>query len=277
MNDTTSHLTVRFARLPRRGLLLGLSASRVACIALAALVLIPAMFIASTLGAVVTAPLWGALVALAFVRTGGRHAIEALPTSAHYGLRRATGQTKYRAHPAKPRPAGSLALPGDAAAMRFLIDETTGTPVLHDPHAQTLTVAAVVSHPAYVLLAPEEQARRVHGWGRALASLAHTGTGTRVQVLEISLPDAGRGITGWWDTHGVRSPDQWAVREYEALMKTAAPAASTHRTLIAISLDLHAARSHIRQAGRGLAGAIAFLRQEMTSFEAACAPQTCGW
>ncbi|OFE16179.1 hypothetical protein BA895_20030 [Humibacillus sp. DSM 29435] len=268
MIDTTSHLTVRFARLPRRGLLLGLSASRVACIALAALVLIPAMFIASTFGAIVTAPLWGVLVALAFVRTGGRPAIEALPTSAHFGLRRATGQTKYRARPAKPRPAGSLALPGDAAAMRFLIDETSSTAVLHDPHAQTLTVAAVVSHPAYVLLAPEEQARRVHGWGRTLASLAHTGTGTRVQVLEISLPDAGRGITGWWDTHGVRSPDQWAVREYEALMKTAAPAASTHRTLIAISLDLHAARGHIRQAGRGLAGAVAFLRQEMTSFEA---------
>ncbi|TQM61729.1 SCO6880 family protein [Humibacillus xanthopallidus] len=268
MIDTTTPFTVRFARLPRRGLLLGLSASRVACIAIAALVLIPAMFVASTLGAIATAPIWGALVALAFVRRGGRPAIEALPTAAHFGLRRASGQTKWRARPAKPRPAGTLALPGDAAAMRFLVDEKSGTAVLHEPHAQSLTVAAVVSHPAYVLLAPEEQARRVHGWGRALAGLAHRGTGTRVQVLEISLPDAGRGITGWWDTHGVKSRDQWAVREYEALMKTAAPAASTHRTLVAISLDLRAARTHIRQSGRGLAGAVACLRQEMTSFEA---------
>ena len=77
MIDTTTPFTVRFARLPRRGLLLGLSASRVACIALAALVLIPAMFVASTFGAIVTAPIWGALVALAFVRWGGRPAIEA--------------------------------------------------------------------------------------------------------------------------------------------------------------------------------------------------------
>ena len=54
MTDTTKDFTVRFARLPRRGLLLGLSAPRVACIGLAALVLVPAMFTASTFGAIVT-------------------------------------------------------------------------------------------------------------------------------------------------------------------------------------------------------------------------------
>jgi hypothetical protein len=269
MTDTTTRpFTIRFARLPRRGLLLGFSASRLACIALAAAVLIPAMFIGNTTGALITTPMWVGLIALAFVRVGGKAAIEALPTAAHYALRRATGQTKYRTRPEKPRPSGTLALPGDAAAMRFLLDEKTDTAILHDPHAQTLTVAAVVSHPAYVLLSPEEQERRVHGWGRALASLASSGTGTRVQVMELSLPDAGRGITGWWDSHGIRKPGQWAVHEYERLMKTAAPSASTHRTMVAIALDLRAARAHIRQAGRGLDGAVAFLRQEMTSFEA---------
>ena len=114
------------------------------------------MFTASTFGAIVTAPVWASLLGLAFVRWGGRPAVEALPTAAHFLSRRATGQTKYRARPAKPRPAGTLALPGDAAAMRFLLDEKTGTAILHDPHAQTLTVAALVSHPAYVLLAPDE-------------------------------------------------------------------------------------------------------------------------
>jgi hypothetical protein len=192
--------------------------------------------------------------------------VEALPTGAHYATRAASTQTKYRARPETPRPTGTLALPGDAASLRFLLDKD-GTAMLHDPHAQTLTVAGLLSHPAYVLLSPEEQARRVHGWGRALAALASSGTGTRVQVLEISLPDAGRGITGWWDQHGLKSPKQWAVIEYERLMKTAAPAASTHRTLVALSLDLRLAHAHIRQAGRGIRGATAFLRQEMTSFE----------
>lgn len=266
--NTNTPFTVRFARLPRRGLLLGLSAPRVACVALACAVLVPALFTAGPLGVAVTSPAWAGLVALAFVRWAGRPAIEAVPTAAHFLVRRATGQHRFRARPAKPRPAGSLTLPGDTAALRFLIDEKSGTAVLHDPHEQTLTVAALVQHPAYVLLSPQEQARRVHGWGRALASLASSGSGTRVQVLEVALPDAGRGITGWWQANGDRQPGQWAVKQYQRLMDAAAPTSSSHRTIIALALDLRAARAHIRASGRGLRGAVAFLRQEMTSFEA---------
>lgn len=66
--NTQKSFTVRFARLPRRGLLLGLSAPRVACLALAVVVLIPSMFTAGPLGAALTSPIWGGLVALAFLR-----------------------------------------------------------------------------------------------------------------------------------------------------------------------------------------------------------------
>jgi hypothetical protein len=94
-----------------------------------------------------------------------------------------------------------MALPGDAAALRFHIDADTGTAMVHDPHDGTLTAVALVRHPAYVLLSPDEQARRVHGWGRGLASLANAGAIARIQVLEISLPDSGAGITGCWEDH----------------------------------------------------------------------------
>ena len=197
MTDSTSApATVRFARLPRAGLLLGLSAARVACIAAAAAVLIPSLFMAGPTGLGLTTPLWAVALALAFVRYQGRPLIESIPTVAHFLVRRASGQTRFRVRPGRPRPAGTLALPGDAAALRFLIDEESGTAMVHDPHAQTLTAAAVIRHPAYVLLSADEQARRVHGWSRALAHLASTGTGARIQILEISQPDAGH-VSGW--------------------------------------------------------------------------------
>ena len=75
--------------------------------------------------------------------------------------RRAQGQTRYAVRPDKPRPAGTLALPGDAAALRWLEDSATDAVMVHDPHGQTLTAVARVSHPAYVLLSPDEQLRRV--------------------------------------------------------------------------------------------------------------------
>src|SRR5207302_8237051 len=155
----------------------------------------------------------------------------------HCGVRHALGQASFLARPSAPRPAGTMALPGDAASMRFLIDES-GAVMVHDPHAQTMTAVAHVTHPAFVLLSPDSQSQRVSGWSRVLAGLAASGTCARVQVLETALPDSGHGINGWWQNHGTHDTAQWAVREYDELMATAAPSASIHRTLIALVLDL---------------------------------------
>ncbi|MFC8501279.1 SCO6880 family protein [Pedococcus sp. NPDC057267] len=268
MTDTTSRVpTVRFAGLPRRGLLLGLSGIRVACLAIAIATMVGGLVTAGQAGLAETAPAWVAFAALTFGRWQERPAAEALLTAAHFLARRAMRQSRFRARIDRPRPVGTLALPGDAASLRFHLDPTTGAAMVHDPHAHTLTAVAHVSHPAYVLMSADEQARRVHGWGRALASLAATGTGTRIQVLETTLPDAGAGITSWWETQGARDGG-WAAEQYEELMRTVVPATATHRTLVAVGLDLRRARTHLWQAGRGIAAAAGFLRQEMTAFEA---------
>lgn len=268
MTDTTPPHTVRFARLPRGGILLGLTTAQLVCIGLAATILVPAMLTRGALGAAITSLAWAPLTVLAFGTWQGRRLVDTAPTYAHYLARSALGQRRYLARPNQPRPSGTLALPGDAARLRFLLDDT-GTAMLHDPHEATLTAVAHIRHPAYVLLAPEEQAARVHGWGRALAGIGNAG-GVRIQVLEQTLPDAGQGIVGWWHTHRPNpfaGAPRWPVEQYDQLMDTAVPSTSTHRTLIALTLDLRATRSHIRQAGRGLAGAAALLRQEMTSLE----------
>jgi len=186
---------VRFGRRSSRGLLLGFSAARIACIATAAAVFIVSLLIAGIVGTAATATVWVALLVAAFVPWAGSPIIEMVPTAAHFLARRAQEQTRYAVRPGKPRPAGTLSLPGDAAALRWLSDAGTGAVMVHDPHEQTLTAVARVSHPAYVLLSPDEQSRRVQGWGRALAGLAASGTCARVQILESAQPDSGLGIS----------------------------------------------------------------------------------
>jgi hypothetical protein len=253
---------VRFGRLPRRGLILGLSAPRVACVAGTATTLIPTLTWLGVAGALMSMPLWIGFLVLAFAPWNGAPAIETLPTAGRFLTRRQQGQTRFRARPDAPRPAGTLALPGDVAALRFHLDDQSGAAMVHDPHEQTLTAVALVQHAAYVLMSPEEQARRVHGWGRTLAALAN-GSCARIQVLESSLPDSGRTITGWWDSQGSKDDDNWAARQYQELMRASAPSAATHRTLMALAVDLKGARSAIRRSGRGIRGAAAVLRQEM--------------
>ena len=72
MAETTiPPLTVRFPRLARRGVILGLSGVQVGCIGAGLLLLVLAVFIAGVIGLVLIAPLVVALMAGAVVRVGG--------------------------------------------------------------------------------------------------------------------------------------------------------------------------------------------------------------
>ena len=82
--------------------------------------------------------------------------------------------------------------------------------MVHDPHRQTLSAVVRVSHPAYVLLSPDDQARRVTAWSRVLAGLAATGSCAGVQILESTLPDPGQGVRDWYAAHG-RRDGSWAA------------------------------------------------------------------
>src|SRR3546814_9293830 len=73
--------------------------------------------------------------------------------------------------------------------------------MVHDPHRSTLTAIVAVSHPAFILLDPLEQERRVTGWGRVLATACRSGRLACLQIMERTLPDSGKGLAEWWHQH----------------------------------------------------------------------------
>ncbi|HET9072097.1 MAG TPA: SCO6880 family protein [Acidimicrobiales bacterium] len=260
-----SEATYRFGRRSSRGLILGFSAPRVAALGVAVGLAVAGLFTARGLGLAVTAVVWAPLAATAFVRVGGRPAVEWAATATHYGLRRAAGQTEYRSRlPQRPRPAGTLALPGDAAALRFHHDPASGAVMVHDPHRRTLTAAVGVAHPAFVLLDVDDRVARVARWGRVYAMLAQTGAIAAVQVLEQTVPDPSTGQDDWYATHGT-GDGSWPDRQYRALLDQVRLAAGTHRSTLAVSLDLRAAGRAAKAAGGGITGAAAVLRADMAT------------
>lgn len=148
------------------------------------------------------------------------------------------------------------------------LDPETGAVMVHDPHNATLTALLEVSHPAFVLLDPGEQERRVHAWGRVLATTCRSNTIARLQVLERTLPDSGTGLAQWWETHG-HNDGSWVADIYKDLIDRAGPAGERHVTTISLALDMRAATRPIRSAGGGIKGAAAVLRQEMTTLTSA--------
>jgi len=263
---SSTGVSVRFGRRPARGLLLGFSSPRCAAIGTALVVVVAAMFFAGIFGLAVTAWLWLALGASAFVRVGGQTAIEWVPVAGRFALRRLAGQHQFRARVTRPRPEGSLALPGDGAGFRLWADQVSGAAMVHDPHRQTLTAVLRVSHPAFVLLSASDQAARVGGWGRALASLAQAGTCAAIQVCEATVPDPGTGVTAWWAQHGHHGAG-WAAEQYATLLETARLASSAHRSTVSLALDMRAAARQVKANGRGVKGAAAVLRADMANLE----------
>lgn len=183
-------------------------------------------------------------------------------------LRAARGQLIYRRRILRPRPVGTLALPGDAAALREWHDPETGAVMVHDPHEQTLTAIVAISHPAFALVDPGEQQRRVQAWGRVLASTCRSRRIARIQVNERTLPDSGTGLAEWWQRHGT-DDDSWAANTYRELIDRAGPAGERHATTISLAIDLNAAARQVRANGGGIRGAATVLRHEMTSLSGA--------
>lgn len=207
-------------------------------------------------------------VGVGFLAVGGRKLVEWTPVLCRWSGRVLQGQLTFRKRIERPRPAGTLALPGDAAALREWVDAESGAVMIHDPHARTLSAVLTVSHPAFVLLDPAEQHRRVTGWGRVLAGSCRSGRISRLQVSERTLLDSGTGLDDWWARHGMNDGG-WAAATYQELIERAGPAGERHATTISIALDMQAAGKLIRASGGGMRGAATVLRQEMEAITAA--------
>ncbi len=259
---------VKFSRLTRRGVLLGLSLPQLVTLAVGILSFVGALYAGGGILLAYTAPIWALSIALTWVPIAGRPLVEWLPVGCWWLYRTTIGQLIYRRKVVAPRPVGTLALPGDMARLREFTDPETEAGMIHDPHASTLTVVCEVTHPAFVLLDPGEQERRVTSWGRVLATVCRSGRIATLQILERTLPDSGTGLAEWWATHGTHD-DSWASTTYGELIDRAGPAGERHATTLSLSLDMRAAARQIRTAGGGMRGAAAVLRQEMATLTAA--------
>lgn len=259
---STQLVPVKFSRLTRRGILLGLSVSQLIALGVALGTVVVAVYSGGGMLLAYTAPVWGACVALTWIPIGGRPLVEWMPVGFWWLWKTTGGQAAYRRRIVTPRPDGTLALPGDMACLCEYTDPTSGACMIHDPHGQTLTAILEVSHQAFILLDPGEQERRVTAWGRVLATTCRSGRIATLQVLERTLPDSGTGLAEWWAEHGTHDTS-WASTTYAELIERAGPAGERHATTISLALNMRTAARQIRTAGGGIRGAAGVLRQGM--------------
>ena len=97
---------VKFSRLTRRGVLMGLTAPQLVALGIAILTGVVTLYVWGFEALPWSAPIWLPAALIGLLRFAGRSAAEWVPILANWAIRRATGQTVYRVKLSKPRPAG---------------------------------------------------------------------------------------------------------------------------------------------------------------------------
>ena len=120
-NDRTTAgelVAVKFSRLTRRVLLLGLSLTQLITLAIGGATLIGAFYAGGGMLLAYTAPIWVLAAALTWIPIAGRPMVEWLPIACWWLWRTTGGQLLFPRRIVVPRPFGTLALPGDMARLR---------------------------------------------------------------------------------------------------------------------------------------------------------------
>lgn len=260
-----------FPRRSSRGVVLGLSGAAMGCVLLGAGIAVFSLPVTgSVTGLAVTLPVWGLLLVLGLVPMGtvGGRLIDWVPVGVSYITRRATGQHQYRRPVFRTRPAGTLALPGSRARLRLVVDERTGTALVHDPHKRTLAATCLVAHGQFMMSDGIEQTAKANGFAGLCSAVGEADGVIRLQVLERSMADSGVGVRSHWEQWDDKALQGAVVRtNYETLLRQSAMETENHESSITVVLDLERVKQAVKSYGGGLRGGAAVMRQRMRLVE----------
>lgn len=256
---TTPAAEVRFGRLERRGLLLGLSGAQLALVGAALVTVVAAGIVAGATGVALSAPMWTAALAWALVPVGGRPLVEVLPTAAVWAARRLTRTHQDLASPDAASGAArdavvdpaSIAVPGLPGRLRLSTDHD-GVVLLRCGRATAapVTIVAEVRGRGFLLESSPAQDRRVAAWARLLGSLCQLPDVVGAQVIHRAVPTAGGDVRQWW-TSQVAASAPWATRIVNDLVEDTRTDTRLH-CLLAVALrprrgDIYATKTSLTE------------------------------
>lgn len=233
---------VRFGRLERRGVLLGLSAPQLGAVGAAVGIAVTAVYTAGGSGLLVSSPVWGALLLVGTVTIAGRPMVAWLALVAAWQARRRFGLTRTAADTRAAADRAVLRLPGVAAPLELLNAPELGAVLLADRRAGTVTGVLRVAGSGFVLDEPGLQEHKVTGWGRTLATICQDAAIVRVQLLARTVPGGIAPARRWWREHASGGGNA-VVAAVASMLDDGFIAAPRRETLVAVAVRAGARRS----------------------------------
>lgn len=256
----------QFGPLERPGIVLGLSAGRVAILVTGMLVTVAAINIRSDwAGFLVGVAVMVSAAVVAFVPVAGRGVDEWIPTVVRWATTGVTGRRHVSAIPVLGQTSDgtpAVKTPPNLAGLTILeAAQAEGGPaigVVKDAAANTYTAAVAVRGRAFALLSTADQAQRLTGWANVLAGLAVANSPIhRIQWLERTAPSDNDALARYFAERSTLDPQHPSVRSYLRLVDDAQPVTQQHEAFVVLQVSGRRAAKAIRKAGGGDRGACA--------------------
>lgn len=295
-------------QVERVAFMFGMSGTRVAMLAAAALITVWPFTVADFALGLIAWPIAAVLIGLAFLRWRGRTADEWIGGLVSYRTGASRGLHKFASGPLAPdaspvvdtaelaseaaaeeagieASAGTVQrdhgrdrkrkradFPGILAPIEILEDAfPNGTPIaiVHHRIDRTYTAVARITYPGLGLVDTERREQRVAGWGGLLAGLCTEGNPIiRVQAFQRLQPESGAALRRWHTDHHDPQAPEVTQAITEGLLATATLATSSRESFLAFTMDARRASSAIRSAGGGTRAASAVLARHVVSLTA---------
>lgn len=243
----------RPARLPARssqGIVLGLDPWQVTSLLIAAAVILISVQQLGPPGLLYTAPLFLPLALGAVVRTRGMSLPRWVAVWSHKKVRDVMGVSMEKIKPEKPRPAGTLRLPGGLAAVQMW-ETDNKIAAVYEPHGRTLTIIASLEVPGFLMKDLHERYDLAERWGMVLASFTQRPGVKRVTMQERTMPATIEVARAYFEERrgGLEVPS--AEERYRDVMDQSEGFAVAHRNYLTLTYDLLRLGPQLKALGGG--------------------------
>ncbi|MBW3578886.1 MAG: hypothetical protein KY462_14325 [Actinobacteria bacterium] len=254
-------------------MIVGLRAGQLAIVALALLIAVFTIRMATTpAGFVAAATVLAVAAAAAFWHVGGRTIEQWIPIAARWVGRVVTRRTRHLSalpvlgETSDGKPNAPPATLGGVQILAVPLDGDSGPEVgvICDRRVGTYAAVLQVRGRSFQLADTPEKQRRLAAWGAVLAGLARASSPIhRLQWVERTVPDDGDAMGRYLAGAVKVDSGSASLRSYLELVDRAGPAAPQHETFLVVSISAARARRAIKQAGGGDRGAAAILLREI--------------
>ncbi|NYE18013.1 SCO6880 family protein [Microbacterium immunditiarum] len=252
MTTTDVSRPVHLPRRSRQGVVMGMDGWQLACITVAAILVLIAVNRFGPPGLLYAAPLYLPIGVFALVTVHGESAPRQTGLWLMKQARHAMGASTHTYRPERKQIVGTLNLPGTRASVQLW--DADGLACAYNPHDRAVSVTAEVEVQGFLMQDLPERYDLAQQWSSVLASFTQRPGIKRVVLQERTLPTTIRAARDHFDTVTRRDgldAESAIARNYAEVMNGSERFAVAHRNYLTFTLDLVALGAQLKALGGG--------------------------